>query len=174
MPASVSDSLRFYDGCPFADTKHPCLLALMTCPSTGEPCGIHRIALAESAGKVDRIDRRALGAMGVVKLWPANGRLVVGEGIETTLAAATRIPYHGAPLTPAWAAVSDHGMRSLPPLDGISNLILLVDHDRNGAGQNAAMVCEQRWRQAGRDVLQLLPHEPGFDFNDVVMRRRAL
>jgi hypothetical protein len=56
-------------------------------------------------------------------------------------------------------------------IDGVSELILLVDHDRNGAGQDAAMVCERRWRQAGREVVQLMPHEPGSDFNDVVMRK---
>ena len=60
-----------------------------------------------------------------------------------------------------------------PWVDGVSELILLVDHDRNGAGQAAAMACERRWRQAGRDVLQLMPNEPGWDFNDVIMRRHA-
>ena len=63
--------------------------------------------------------------------------------------------------------------QGLPLIDGVSELILLVDHDRNGAGQDAAMACERRWRQAGRDVVQLMPNEPGWDFNDVVMRRRA-
>ena len=113
----------------------------------------------------------ALGSMGTVRLWPANGRLVVGEGIETVLAAATRIPYRGQPLTPAWSAVSDGGIKQLPLIDGVSELILLVDHDRNGAGQDAAMACERRWRQAGREVVQLMPNEPGWDFNDVIMRR---
>jgi DNA polymerase len=171
LPDTITESLRFYARCPYGKgVKHPCLIALMT-GADGAPCGIHRIALAETAGKVDKIGRMALGAMGTVRLWPANGRLVVGEGIETTLAAATRIPHRGQSLTPAWAAVSDGGMNSLPVIDGVSELILLVDHDRNGAGQNAAMSCERRWRQAGRDVLQLMPNEPGWDFNDVVMRR---
>ena len=174
LPAEIADSLRFYDQCPYGKgVKHPCLIALMTDPA-GAPCGIHRIALAEVDGKVDKIGRMALGPMGTVRLWPANGRLVVGEGIETTLAAATRIPYRGQPLTPAWAAVSDGGIKQLPLIDGVSELILLVDHDRNGAGQNAAMACERRWRQAGREVLQLMPNEPGWDFNDVVMRRSRM
>jgi Toprim domain-containing protein/CHC2-type zinc finger protein len=171
LPAAIADSLRFYDQCPYGKgVRHPCLIALMTAPD-GTPCGIHRIALAEVDGKVDKIGRMALGPMGTVRLWPANGRLVVGEGIETTLAAATRIPHRGQPLTPAWAAVSDGGIKQLPLIDGVAELILLVDHDRNGAGQNAAMACERRWRQAGREVVQLMPNEPGWDFNDVVMRR---
>jgi hypothetical protein len=172
LPGAVSDSLRFYDRCPYGQgVKHPCLIALMTAPD-GTPCGIHRIALTETDGKVDKIGRMALGAMGTVRLWPVvNGRLVVGEGIETVLAASTRIPHRGQPLTPAWAAVSDGGIKALPLIDGVSELILLVDHDRNGAGQNAAMVCERRWRLAGREVLQLMPKEVGWDFNDVIMRR---
>jgi hypothetical protein len=170
LPDTITESLRFYASCPYGKgVKHPCLIALMT-GADGTPCGIHRIALAETDGKVDKIGRMALGAMGVVKLWPANSRLVVGEGIETTLAAATRIPYRGAPLVPAWAAVSDGGVKLLPLIEGVSELILLVDHDHNGAGQSAAMSCERRWRQAGREVLQLMPNEPGWDFNDVVTR----
>ena len=100
LPDAIADSLRFYDQCPYGKgVKHPCLIALMTAPD-GTPCGIHRIALAEVDGKVDKIGRMALGAMGTVRLWPANGRLVVGEGIETMLAAATRIPYRGAAADP--------------------------------------------------------------------------
>ena len=102
--------------------------------------------------------------MGTVRLWPANGRLVVGEGIETTLAAATRIPHRGQPLTPAWAAVSDGGIKQLPVIDGVSELILLVDHDRNGAGQDAAMACERRWRQAGREVAAADAQRAGLGF----------
>ena len=34
-----------------------------------------------------KIDRRMLGRRGVVKLWPAGPQLVIGEGIETVLAA---------------------------------------------------------------------------------------
>jgi Toprim domain/DNA polymerase family A/CHC2 zinc finger len=173
LPDTITDSLRFYDQCPYGKgVRHPCLIALMTAPD-GAPCGIHRIALAEVDGKVDKIGRMALGPMGTVRFWAANGRLVVGEGIETVLAAATRIPHRGQPLTPAWAAVSDGGIKQLPLVDGVSELILLVDHDRNGAGQNAALACERRWRQAGRAVLQLMPNEPGWDFNDVIIRRRT-
>ncbi len=172
LPAEIADSLRFHDRCPYGKgVAHPCLIALMTDPD-GAPCGIHRVALAEVDGSVDRIGRMMLGPMGLVRLWPAAcGRLVVGEGVETTLAAATRIPWRGRPLTPAWSAVSDAGMKQLPVIDGVAELILLVDHDRNGAGQDAATACERRWRQADREVTQLMPTEPGWDFNDVIMRR---
>ena len=97
LPANISDSLRFLARCPFGPgTLRPCLLALMRDPESDEPIGIQRIALELQEGRVCKIDRMALGRIGVVKLWPAGPTLVVGEGLETTLAAATRIPYRGA------------------------------------------------------------------------------
>ena len=69
-----------------------------------------RAAIASTASHcppdAQKIERRMLGSGGVVKLWPATDHLVIGEGIETTLAAATRISHRGAPLQPAWAAAA--------------------------------------------------------------------
>ena len=78
---------------------------------TDMPIGIHRIALTADARKIDRC---MLGNSGVVKLWPAGRQLVIGEGLETTLAAASRIPYDDAPLRPAWAVLSAQHARRLP------------------------------------------------------------
>ena len=104
LPDNVDEVLRFHPRCPFGPgTRHPCLLALLRDVTTDAPTGIHRIALTPDGSK---IDRRMLGRWGAVKLWPAGAQLVIGEGIETVLAAATRIPYRGAPLRPAWSAVS--------------------------------------------------------------------
>jgi len=112
--------------------------------------------------------------MGVVMLWPMNGsgRLVVGEGIETTLAAATRITFENAPLIPAWSAVAKGGLGRFPPVRGVDRLILLVDHDENGEGQRAAGLCRRIWRSAGRIAVPLIPKQRGWDFNDVVCGRK--
>jgi DNA polymerase len=92
LPASIHETLRFHPSCPFgARAHHPCIVALMRDPQTDVPVGIHRIGLQLVNDKVSKLDRMALGRMGVVKLWPAGQQLVIGEGIETTLAAATRI-----------------------------------------------------------------------------------
>ena len=117
----------------------------------------------------NKIDRRMLGRGGAVKLWPAGAQLIIGEGIETVLAAATRIPHRGAPLRPAWSAVSSGALGSLPVVPGVERLIILVDHDLNGAGQAAAARCAERWSRAGRTVTQLKPKRPGTDFNDLIM-----
>jgi putative DNA primase/helicase len=144
-------------------------------PLTDAPVGIHRIGLEQVNGSVNKLDRKALGRMGVVKLWPLNGseQLVAGEGIETVLAAATRIPYRGAPLIPAWSVVAKDGLRRLPLLPDVARLILLVDNDENNEGRRAAELCQRIWKAAGRTVEPLIPNKPGWDFNDVVLGRKA-
>jgi hypothetical protein len=164
LPANIDDVLRFHARCPFAGVRHPCLIALMRDTTTDTPTGIHRIGLTSVARK---IDRRMLGNAGVVKLWPAGTQLVVGEGIETVLAAATRIPYRDAPLQPAWALLSAGLLERFPVLPGVERLIVLVDHDLSG--QTAAAQCANRWQRAGRTVVRLTPKRAGTDFNDLVM-----
>ncbi len=174
LPTNIHDSLRFHPQCPFGPgIQHPCLLALMRNPETDAPVGIHRIALRNGGNKIEKTDRMALGSMGVVKLWPAAERLIIGEGIETVLAAATRIPYEGKPLQPAWSVISDGGLKRFPMLPDVQHLILLVDNDVNGVGQAAGDWCEQHWQAAGRKVEQLIPEQVGWDFNDIVLGRHA-
>jgi DNA polymerase family A/CHC2 zinc finger/Toprim domain len=177
LPETIHDALRFHPNCAFgARTYRPCIVALMRDPRTCAPVGIHRIGLELQAdGSVTKLDRKALGRMGVVQLWPRDGssRLVVGEGIETTLAAATRVTYQDAPLTPAWSAVAKGGLGRFPVLPDTSALILLVDHDENGEGQRAAEHCLQVWRAQGRKAVPLIPTTPGWDFNDVILGRLA-
>jgi DNA polymerase len=167
LPEDVDETLRFHPHCPFDKTEHPALLALMRNFVTDEPVGIQRVALTSEG---DKIDRRMLGNGGAVKLWPAGEKLVIGEGIETTLAAATRISYRGAPLRPAWAALSSGALKKLPVITGIEHLVILVDHDLNGQGQVAAAQCADRWNRAGRTVTKIKPKRPGEDFNDVILR----
>ena len=78
-----------------------------------------------------------LGVAGVVQLWPADRQLVVGEGLETVLAAATRLPYRGAPLRPAWAMLSDSALARFSVIAGVEQLIVLADNDaqRRGPGR---------------------------------------
>ena len=167
LPADIDNVLRFHRHCPFGpNTRRCCLLALMRDPLSNAPTGIQRIALTPDA---QLIDRMMFGRAGVAKLWPAGQRLVVGEGLETVLAAATRLPYRGEPLRPAWALLSKGGLRQFPVITDVEKLIVLADHDHNGAGQAAADACMQTWEQAGRSGVRLLPDRPGADFNDVVI-----
>src|SRR5262249_35827719 len=165
LPTNIDEVLRFHPRCPFGPgARHPCLLALMRDIKTDVPTGIHRIGLTPDGKK---IDRRTLGRAGAVKLWPAGSQLVIGEGLETVLAAATRIPYRGAPLQPAWSMLAAGALERLPVLPGVQRLIVLVDHD--AAGKSAALACANRWQRAKRTVVRLTPTRAGADFNDLVM-----
>jgi hypothetical protein len=168
LPADIDAVLRFHPRCPFAETHHPCLVALRRDTVTDEPTGIHRIALTSDARK---IDRHMLGRAGAVKLWPAGSQLVIGEGLETVLAAATRIPYEDVPLQPAWALLSSGLLERFPVIPGVEQLILLVDHD--DAGIAAANACTNRWTRAQRVVVRLMPDDAGADFNDLVMPEKV-
>ena len=165
LPTDVDRVLRFHPRCPFGpNVRHPCLMALMHNVTTDTPTGIQRVALTPEGHK---IDRRMLGYSGAVKLWPAGAQLIVGEGLETVLAAATRISYHDAPLRPAWSLLSAPALERFPVLPSVERLIVLVDHDL--IGKNAALTCANRWQRAGRTVIRLTPTRAGADFNDLVM-----
>lgn len=171
LPVHLDNVLRWHPSCPWGNGRHGCLLALMTDALSGEPTAIHRTALT-SAGK--KVGKKMLGPSrgSVVRLWPDDAvltGLVLGEGIETTLAAASRIEHRGTHLFPAWAAGSAGGLAKFPVLPGIEALTLLVDNDESGAGQRSALECSLRWTSAGRQVIRLVPNAPGIDFNDLVV-----
>ena len=155
--------LRWHTRCPWERGTKPCIVGRYTETLTGEPKGIWR-------RPIDGGKPMTLGPMAgcVIQLWPDDAveqGLVLGEGIETTLAAATRIEHRGTLLQPAWAAGSAGNMAKLPVLAGIEALTILVDHDGSGAGQRAAEECAARW-EAFADVTLLTPTSLGADFND--------
>jgi hypothetical protein len=92
---------------------------------------------------------------------------VVGEGLETTAAAATRVEHQATLLRPAWALIDRINLRDFPVLTSIEALTILVDNDQSGDGQDAADVCTRRWVAANRHVEQLIPNIVGTDFNDI-------
>jgi putative DNA primase/helicase len=104
-------------------------------------------------------------AGGAVRLSPASETLLVGEGTETTLAGMV------ASGLPGWAALSTSGLAALvlPPL--VREVVILADHDANGAGERAAWKAVDRWLAEGRRVRIPMPPAPGTDFNDVVLGR---
>lgn len=172
LPLPDRDSvLRFHPLCPFGPgERHPCILALVRNVLTNRPQAVHRTALTRDARK---LDRKMLGPKtgGAIKLWPdeqVDLGLVVGEGIETVLAAATHIEHRGTLLRPAWALLDAGNIAVFPVLAGIKSITLLVDNDQSGTGQRDARICGERWRNSGRAATLLTPTAPGTDFNDFV------
>jgi hypothetical protein len=153
VPSGV---FRYRDGC---------IVARYSDPSTGEPKGVWR-------RPIDGRKPTALGPMGggVIRLFPeiTDKRLVIAEGVETALAAATRITHRGRPLRPAWATGCAGNMRRFPVIDGVKQLVILVDNDASETGQRAAEECARRWSDGGREAIRLLPRKLGTDFNDLL------
>jgi hypothetical protein len=118
----------------------------------------------DGRGQRHRLDRASLGPVGggAVRLTPAIETLLIGEGVETCLAAIEATAQH------AWAALSTSGMTALelPPI--VRTVVILADHDESGAGERASRLAADRWLAEGRRVRIAIPPEPRTDFNDVL------
>ena len=164
----VSCGLRWHPSCPWGGGTTPCIVARYTDATTGQPRGIRRRPIRGGTPW-------SLGPTAgcVIRLWPdadISTSLVIGEGVETVLAAATRIAHKGTLLRPAWACGSASNLENFPLLCGIEAITILVDHDDTNRGQQAAERCARRWLDAGREVIRLMPGALGADFNDLVRR----
>jgi hypothetical protein len=91
--------------------------------------------------------------------------LVVGEGIESTLAMARAID------APGWAALSAYGIKSLVLPPTAKMVLIAADNDAKGVGQRAANTAAARWNREGRRVRICTPPLPNTDWNDVLMLR---
>jgi putative DNA primase/helicase len=145
----------------------PAMVALVEHVERGV-VGAHRTYLTrDDSGIWCRRDRASLGpiAGGAVRLAPAGEPLMVSEGVETALSAMQ------ATAQPAWAALSTSGLIALvlPPI--VRQVIILTDHDCNGAGEFAARTAAARWIGEGRVVKIAMPPQVGTDFNDVLLGR---
>jgi putative DNA primase/helicase len=120
------------------------VVALMTDPVHGEPCGVHRTLLNADATKKEK---RMLGKAGVVRVSPHEAvthGLGITEGIEDALAVLI------SGWSPVWAATSAGAIKTFPVLPGIEALTIFQDD--NAAGTDSAETCANRWHDAGREV----------------------
>jgi putative DNA primase/helicase len=142
------------------------MVALVTKGADETPLAVHRTFLArDGVGKAAvEPQKMMLGPCrgGAVRLADPSDVLMVGEGIETSLAAmqATGIA--------AWAALSTSGLRALDLPRDLRDVIVLADGD--DPGEAAAQDCAWRWKQEGRRVRIARPPR-GMDFNDLLVRR---
>jgi putative DNA primase/helicase len=161
---AIPQTLRFHPALKHPDGQIlPAMVSLVTRARDGWPIGIHRTFLMrDGRGKAPvQPSRMMLGPCrgGAVQLAVPGKVLLIGEGIETCLAAmqATGLP--------AWAALSTSGLCSLD-LPNVEEVIILADGD--DAGEAAARSAAQRWRLEKRRVR--IAHAPkGYDFNDLLL-----
>ena len=101
---------------------------------------------------------------GAVRLADPTHVLMVGEGIETCLAAMQASGH------PAWAALSTSGLKTLDLPKDLVEVIVLADADDSGSGEEAAKDSARRWQREGRRVRIARPPR-GMDFNDMLTSR---
>jgi putative DNA primase/helicase len=161
------DALRFHAGLKHPSGRiWPAMVALVVNGTDGTPLAIHRTYLARDGRGKAPVDpqKMMLGPCrgGAVRLAEAGDVLMVGEGIETCLAAMQ------ATGNPAWAALSTSGLRVLDLPEHVRDVIVLADGDE--AGEAAAHDCALRWQSEGRRVRIARPPK-GMDFNDMLTGR---
>ena len=157
-------TLRFHGG-----LKHPsggiwpAMVALVSRGPNDASLAVHRTFLARDGGGTAPINpaKMMLGPCrgGAVRLSQPGDMLMVGEGIETCLAAMQATSH------PAWAALSTSGLRALDLPESVREVIVLADGD--DPGEAAARDCARRWQREGRRVRIARPPR-GQDFNDML------
>lgn len=163
------ERIRFH-----ANLKHrsgatwPAMVALISHALDDAPMGIHRTFLArDGLGKAQAEPQRMMlgpSRGGVVRLAEATEILMIGEGIETCLAAML-VKGH-----PAWAALSTSGLKTLELPKEVRDVIILADGD--DAGKSAALAAARRWASQGRRV-RIARAPNGMDFNDLLLADTA-
>jgi putative DNA primase/helicase len=172
LPSELAGAvLRLHYGCPFNDKDTgiaryvPALLAIFRSIKDDAITGVHRIRL-DQPQRWPKTERWMLGSVGgaAVKLAePTDATLVIGEGVETCMAAMQ------LGIGPAWALGSAVGIENFPVVAGVTTLIILAETDKTGANETALRACGRRWHQAGRRVRVARPPEGCGDMNDVLM-----
>ena len=176
--------LYFHPRAPYwqegACTHHPALLAAIESPDD-VLIGLHLTYLAaDGHGKAQLAPARKLhpswiksSIRGAVRLVNADSSLplIVGEGIETVLAARILSAERPDGPFPCWATLNTSLLKHFNPPPEVSRVIVATDHDLSGAGEKAARLLEFRLKESsGLRVEVRIPTRPG-DWNDVLNRR---
>jgi hypothetical protein len=172
----ASAVLRFHPRCPWRneDTgrteRIPTMLAAFRSIDDGDISAVHRIRL-DQPQRWPKADRRMLGLIhrAAVQLDPIATTLIIGEGVETCLAARQCIATGDIERAPVWALGSVGAISFFPVLDRVKRLTILGESGE--ASGQAVRLCGQRWQHAGRRV-QVLYSEIGSDVNDALMMEK--
>jgi putative DNA primase/helicase len=100
---------------------------------------------------------------------PVDGKLLVGEGVITSLAAAELFKL------PAWAAMTAWGLERFEPPPGITELFIAADNDTSFTGQAAACMLAARLRRDRPEIAIKveIPLAPDSDWADVLREARS-
>jgi Toprim domain len=169
-------ALRYHPRCPWRNENSgrteriPALLAAFESIDTDDITAVHRIRL-DQPQRWPKADRRMLGVVqrAAVKLDRIATTIMIGEGIETCMAARQCMATGDIERAPVWALGSVGAISFFPVLDGVKRLIILGESGE--ASAQAVRLCGQRWQNAGRRV-QVLYSDIGSDVNDALMMEK--
>lgn len=159
-------ALRYVERCRFADGVYfPAMLAKVTAPD-GTPSTIHRTFLKPDGGKERKLMPGKVEKGSAIRLALAAPIMGIAEGIETALSAS--IIWN----MPVWAAYSAGNLMEWIPPEGVREIYIFADSDRNFAGQSAAYALGHRLSARGFAVHVELPADAGMDWNDVLVAEK--
>lgn len=143
----------------------PALVGLVRNPQ-GQPISLHRTWLTlggDRKADVSEPKKLMTGVASItgaaIRLYAADHRLAIAEGIETALSIRAALPDW-----PVWSAINSHGMKKLILPASIIEVLICADHD--SAGLKAAQTLADRLANSDKAVRLIVP-EHG-DFNDVL------
>jgi hypothetical protein len=150
----------------------PALIAVFRSLDDNIVTAVHRIRL-DQPERWPTAKRMMLGPVGraAVKLDRDVGdALVIGEGVETCMAAHQLMAMGELERAAVWALGSARGIERFPVLPNINTLRILAEND-DGTNKKAREQCGLRWQNAGRRVRVIKPDPDCKDLNDVLERR---
>jgi putative DNA primase/helicase len=174
LPEDLAGSvLRFHPQTPWRDentgqtTRIPCLIAAFRSIDDDQITAIHRIRVDQSE-RWPKTERKMFGLVrrAAVKLGMPTKTLIIGEGVETCMAARQFDLGNFA-----WALGSVGAISFFPVLPGIRNLLILAE--TGNASAEAIKICSRRWQKSYRDVKIVKP-DIGDDINDALMADRKI
>jgi hypothetical protein len=172
-PSTLRFHLRLKHG-PSGAT-YPAILCAVQSPE-GQICGIWRIFLDPTTGNKAPVESPRMGlgriAGGAARLSPAGEELVIGEGVETCLAALC-----SDPTRKCWAGLSASLMRHIVLPAQVRGVLLLEENDRpdrrgRRASPDAVSALADRFLMEGREVRIVRPPTGSKDLNDLLMAGR--
>ena len=174
----LPDSLRGSESIPFPDSKDrfPGLLARIE-SDNGELITLHRTFLSDVVTRkasLPPLEGKTIKGASIHFPGNSSHTMIVGEGIETTLA-ARELTYRAIGKSiPARAAVSAMGVENLILPLGPKRLLIFGDNDASYTGQAAAYALAKRAVHDGMEAHVLIPPVAGWDWLDVLVRWRKV
>lgn len=151
------------DGQPQSQGRFPVLIAKIQAPD-GTPVGLHHTFLTPEGRKAPVPKPRKVRALysgalrgAAIRLYPAQDRLALAEGIETALSLRVVWPEY-----PVWSCISASGLAGIQIPSGVAEVLIIADADP--VGRHAAEKLADRLTAEGHTARILMP-DTG-DLND--------